>query len=115
MYEAKSKADEVRQFVEQNDKNLVDLLLSGKDREEPRLNVGVSCPLCNGETIEVVEFAEGDSERVFFQMKCCGCGCEFVLFEDDINSCRRGIENAENEIKYNQNKIEYFKKRLRSR
>jgi len=113
MYEEKSKAEEIRQVVERQDENLVDLLLSGEEREEPRLNVGVYCPLCQSETIEITESAEGDSERVFFQMKCLDCGCEFVLFEDDIEACRRGIENAQKEIKYNENKIKYFKKRLR--
>ena len=46
-------------------------------------------------------------------MKCCGCGCEFVLFEDLADACRRGIENAKNDIEYNKNKIEYFKRKLK--
>ena len=108
-----SKADEIRCCMERNDEALVDLILSTEEREEPRLKVGVYCPLCQSDTIQIIESAEGDSERVFFQMKCIDCGCEFVLFEDDIDSCRRGIENAEREIRYNKNKIEYFKKRLR--
>lgn len=108
-----SKADEIRQVVERNDEALLNLMLSTENKEEPRLDVGVYCPLCKGDTIQIIESAEGDSERVFFQMKCLDCGCEFVLFEDDINACRRGIENAEKEIRYNQNKIKYFKNRLR--
>ena len=108
-----SKAEEIRQVVERNDEALVDLMLSTEEKEEPRLNVGVYCPLCQSETIQIEESAEGDSERTFFLMKCLDCGCEFVLFEDDINSCRRGIENAEREIRYAENKIKYFKKRLR--
>ena len=103
-----NKADEIRQVEERNDEALVDLILSTEEREEPRLNVGVYCPLCQSETLQIEESAEGDSERVFFQMKCLACGCEFVLFEDDINACRRGIENAERDIKYAQNKIDYF-------
>lgn len=110
MYEEKSKACEVQQIIERQDEGLVDLLLSVEDREEPRLSEVVYCPLCKGDTIQVIESAEGDSERVFFQMKCLDCGCEFVLFEDDISRCRRGIENAEKEIRYNQNKIKYFSK-----
>lgn len=113
MYKEQSKAKEIRQVVERNDENLVDLLLSTEEKEEPRLNVGVYCPLCQSETLEIIESAEGDSERAFFQIKCIDCGCEFVLFEDDIEACRRGIENAQKEIKYNENKIQYFKKRLR--
>lgn len=108
-----SKADVIRQNEERNDEALIDLMLSTEEREEPRLNVGVYCPLCQSETIQVIESAEGDSERAFFQMKCLDCGCEFVLFEDDIEACRRGIENAQKEIRYAENKIKYFKKRLR--
>jgi hypothetical protein len=107
-----SKAEEIRQVVERDDENLIDLLLTTEEREEPRLNEVVYCPLCQNDTIQVTESAEGDSERVFFQMKCLACGCEFVLFEDDINACRRGIENAERDIKYAQNKIDYFKRRM---
>lgn len=113
MYEEKSKAEEIREVIERQDEGLVDLLLSGEERQEPRLSEVVYCPLCKGDTIQVVESAEGDSERVFFQMKCLDCGCEFVLFEDDINACRRGIENAKAEIKYNENKIKYFEEKLR--
>lgn len=112
MYEEKSKAEEVRQFVEQQDEGLIDLLLAAEEREEPRLKVGVSCPLCQSDTLQIVETAEGDSERVFFQIHCLDCGCDFVLLEDDIERCRRGIENAEKEISYNKKKIEYFKKKL---
>lgn len=46
-------------------------------------------------------------------MHCIDCGCDFVLFEDTINACRRGIENAKKEIEYNKNKIEYFNKKLK--
>lgn len=112
-YKEQSQADEVRQFVERNDEDLVDLILSGEERDEPRLDVGVFCPLCQGETFQILETSEGDSERVFFQMHCIDCGCDFVLFEDAINACRRGIENAKKEIEYNKNKIEYFKKKLK--
>ena len=114
MEKLKSKADEVRQYIEQNDENLVDLMLATEENEEPHLNTVVYCPLCKSDTLEVTETAEGDSERVFFQMKCAACQCEFVLFEDDINSCRRGIENANREIEYNRHKIEYFKRRLKN-
>lgn len=112
-YKEKSKAEEVREFVEQRDEGLIDVLLSGKEKEEPRLKMGVTCPLCQSDTIEITETAEGDSERCFFQMHCVDCGCDFVLFEDDVERCRRGIENAQNEIEYNKNKIEYFNKKLR--
>ncbi len=107
-----SKAEEVRQVVERSDEALVDLMLATEENETPRLNQVVYCPLCQSDTLEVTETAEGDSERVFFQMKCAACHCEFVLFEDDINSCRRGIENAKRDIEYNQNKIKYFNRRL---
>lgn len=113
MYKEKSKAEEVREFVEQGDESLIDVLLSGKEKDEPRLQAVVYCPLCKGDTIKITETAEGDSERCFFQMKCLNCGCEFVLFEDDVEYCRRGIENAKNEIEYNKNKIDYFNKKLR--
>lgn len=108
-----SDVNEIRQYTERNDEALIDLILSGEERQEPRLDVGVYCPLCQSETIKIVETSEGDSERCFFQMHCIDCGCDFVLFEDIIQACRRGIENAQKEIDYAENKIEYFKKKLR--
>lgn len=108
-----SDANEIRQYTERNDEALIDLILSGEERQEPRLDVGVYCPLCQSETIQIVETSEGDSERCFFQMHCIDCGCDFVLFEDIIQACRRGIENAQKEIDYAENKIKYFKKKLR--
>lgn len=108
-----SDANEIRQYTERNDEALIDLILSGEERQEPRLDVGVYCPLCQSETIQIVETSEGDSERCFFQMHCIDCGCDFVLFEDIIQACRRGIENAQKEIDYAENKIEYFKKKLK--
>lgn len=107
-----SDLNEIREYNEHNDEALVDLILSTKEREEPRLNTAVYCPLCQGETIQVIETTEGDSERCFFQMHCVDCGCDFVLYEDIIQACRRGIENAQNEIEYSENKIKYFKKKL---
>ena len=108
-----SDVNEIRQYTERNDEALIDLILSGEERQEPRLDVGVYCPLCQSETIQIVETSEGDSERCFFQMHCIDCGCDFVLFEDIIQACRRGIENAQKEIYYAENKIEYFKKKLK--
>lgn len=107
-----TRVTEIRQQVERADEALVDLLLSTPDHEEPRLQVGVFCPYCVGETIQVVETSEGDSERVFFQMHCEDCGCDFILLEDNVDACKRGIENAKREIEYNQNKIKYFKTKL---
>lgn len=107
-----SDLNTVREYNERNDEALIDLILSTKDRQDPRLDVGVYCPLCQSDTIQVVEITEGDSERCFFQMHCIDCGCDFVLFEDVIQACRRGIENAKNEIEYAENKIKYFKKKL---
>ena len=107
-----SNLNEIREYTERNDEALVDLILSTKEREEPRLNTTVYCPLCKGETIQVIETTEGDSERCFFQMHCVDCGCDFVLYEDIIQACRRGIENAQSEIEYSENKIKYFKKKL---
>lgn len=108
-----SKADEVRRFNERSDEPLIDLLLSDHEKMEGFINTGVIyCPLCQGDTIEITETAEGDSERIYFQMKCSACGCEFVILEDLTNSCRRGIENAKNEIEYNKNKIRYFEQKL---
>ena len=109
-----SQADKIRQYTERQDEALVDLLLSTPECDEPRLDVGVFCPLCQGETIQITEISEGNSERCFFQMHCVDCGCDFVLFEDVIHACRRGIENAEKEIQYSKNKIEYFKGRLKN-
>lgn len=110
----KSLAEQTRQLVEKQDEGLIDLILSGEPRQDACFELKtVHCPICQGNTIQITETAEGDSERVFFQMKCLDCGCEFVLFEDFIDACRRGVLNAKNEIEYNKNKIDYFEKKLR--
>jgi len=109
---APALADEVRQVVERQDGDLLDVILATEERDEPRLETNVYCPLCQGDTIQIVETSEGDSERAFFQMHCMDCGCDFVLLEDNINACRRGIENAQKEINYAENKIKYFKRKM---
>lgn len=109
-----SLAQEVLQFCEKQDVPLINLLLSGDEKIEAHFDVDtVHCPICQGDTIEIIETAESDSERVYFQMKCPVCECEFVMVEDLTNACLRGIENAKAEIEYNKNKIEYFNKKLR--
>ena len=111
--EEQSKADFIRQFKERQDEGLIDLILSGEARVEPYLDIKqIYCPLCKSDTIQITETSEGDSERVFFQIKCLDCGCEFVLFEDLVSSIQRGIKNAVSEIEYNQNKIKYFKEKI---
>ena len=111
-----SKADEVRQMNEREDEPLINLILSGEQKIEANFDFeNIHCPLCQGDEIHITETAEGDSERVYFQMKCPACGCEFVLIEDLADSCRRGIENAKTEIEYNKNKIEYFNKKLKEK
>ena len=112
--EEQSRADEVRQLIEQSDEGLIDLILSGEPRLDPLLDLKqIFCPLCKSDTIQIIETSEGDGERVYFQIKCLECGCEFVLFEDFIDSVRRGIENAKREIEYNKNKINYFENKLK--
>ena len=109
-----SKAEEVRQFIDREDEGLVNLILSGEERLNACFDVeNLHCPMCQSDTLKIIETAEGDSERVFFQVKCAACGCEFVLLEDLVNSCRRGIENAKAEIDYNKNKIKYFEDKLK--
>lgn len=112
-YKDQSQAEEVRQCYEKQDEALVDLILSGEEKLEGVLSDSIYCPLCKGDSMIIVETAEGDSERVFFQIKCLECGCEFVLFEDIINACRRGIENAKAEVRYNENKIKYFEEKIK--
>lgn len=112
--EEQSRADEVRQLIEQADEGLIDLILSGEPRLDPLLDLKqIFCPLCKSDTIQIIETSEGDSERIYFQIKCLECGCEFVLFEDFVDSTRRGIENAKREIEYNKNKINYFENKLK--
>ncbi len=107
-----SSVDEVRRFCERQDEPLIDLLLSDKEKIEGHIDGNIHCPLCQNDTLEITETAEGDSERVYFQIKCSVCGCEFIIVEDLVNACQRGIENAKNDIEYSKNKIEYFKTKL---
>ena len=95
-----SKAEEVRQFVDREDEGLVNLILSGEERLNACFDIeNLHCPMCQSDTLKIIETAEGDSERVFFQVKCVACGCEFVLLEDLID--------------YNKNKIKYFEDKLK--
>lgn len=109
-----SKADAVRKLHEREDEELINLLISDEEHINPNFCPSdFVCPKCQSDTLEITEIAEGDSERVYFQMKCPACGCEFVILEDLIDSCRRGIENAKAEIKYSENKISYFENKLK--
>lgn len=112
--EEQSRADEVRQLIEKDDEGLINLILLGDPRIDPLFDLKqIFCPLCKSDTIQIIETSEGDGERVYFQIKCLECGCEFVLFENFIDSARRGIENAKREIEYNKNKINYFENKLK--
>jgi len=62
-----SLANEVRQFVEKQDEGLIDVILAGADRKEPLFDLKqIYCPICKGETVQIIETSEGESERVFF-------------------------------------------------
>ena len=43
-----SDVNEIRQYTERNDEALIDLILSGEERQEPRLDVGLRLHLGQG-------------------------------------------------------------------
>ena len=107
-----SKANIVRKFIEKEDENLIDLKLEKEKGIEPFIDKNLFCPKCKTDTLKIIETAEGESERVFIQIKCLNCGCEFVLLEDLATSCMRGIENSKARIRYEEKRQEYFKQKM---
>jgi hypothetical protein len=82
-----------------NDKELLNMLIAEKTADS-NLPPQAYCPVCKCDILQVDEIAENDAERGIYKYKCQDCGCVFYITEDKIAACRRGIENAENKIKY---------------
>ena len=51
-------------------------------------------------------------EHAFCVFKCRACASSFIMWEDYIAYCRRQIQNAENVIESQNEKIKYFNKIL---
>lgn len=98
--------------VEKTDDDLLHLLNSQVQEEYPVLNADeVHCVRCISNNIQILDKIEGESERYFYLCKCLECGEEFIVLEKKKIYINRCITNAENDIRYLQNKIEYLKKK----
>lgn len=70
------------------------------------------CPKCLSDSVEFVQLSENYTGRAFYLQKCKYCGTEFILLEDKINSCQRGIINCKQRIEYENKKIETLEKMM---
>jgi len=70
------------------------------------------CPKCLADSIEFKELCENYTGRAFYLLKCKECGTEFILLEDKIESCRRGILNCNQRIDYEKKKIDLYEQML---
>ncbi|MCD7879033.1 MAG: hypothetical protein LUG16_03765 [Candidatus Gastranaerophilales bacterium] len=86
------------------DKNSLQMLMAEKTADD-NLPPQAYCPICRCDLLQIEEIAEGDTERGVYKYKCLDCGTIFYLLEDLTASCRRGIANAENKIKYFETKL----------
>lgn len=71
------------------------------------------CPICQCDTLQVIEIAEGDAGRGVFKYVCMDCGTEFYLLEDKIASAFRNINNSIDEIENANNRIKYHNEILK--
>ena len=81
------------------------------ERVEPEF-LNCVCPKCCSRDLELLEIHENKIEHAFCVFKCRACGASFIMWEDYIDFCRRQIQNAENVIESQNEKIKYFNKLL---
>lgn len=74
-----------------------------------------SCPKCCSKDLELIEIHENEIEHAFCVFKCLDCGSSFIVWEDYINFCRRAIQNAENEIEFQSEKVKFYNRLLQYR
>ena len=70
------------------------------------------CPKCLNDEIEFKQLNENYTGRAFYLLKCKHCGTEFILLEDKIDCCRRGIINCKRRIDYENKKIKTYEEML---
>lgn len=81
------------------------------ERVEPNF-LNCACPKCKSRNLEILEIHENEVEHAFCVFKCKDCGASFIMWEDYIDFCRRQIQNAENVIQKQNDKIDYFNRIL---
>jgi len=87
------------------------LMLAEPQEIDPELPQAV-CPKCLSDSLDFKQLSENYTGRAFYLLKCKDCGTEFILLEDKINSCRRGIINCKQRIEYENKKIEAYNNML---
>jgi len=98
--------------VEKMDDELLSLLNTQLQEDYPIFNIDeIHCIRCISTNINILKKLEGDSGRYFCLCKCMECGEEFIVLERKTPYIKRCITNAEKDIRYLQNKIEYLKKK----
>lgn len=87
------------------------LMLAEPQELDPQVPDAV-CPKCLNDEIEFKQLNENYTGRAFYLLKCKNCGTEFILLEDQIDCCRRGIINCKQRIDYENKKIETYNNML---
>lgn len=101
------------QAVEQSEGDeTLKLMLAETEDLDPELPQCV-CPKCLSDSIEFKQLNENYTGRAFYLYKCKDCGKEFILLEDKIDSCRRGIINCNQRIEYEKKKIATYEEILK--
>lgn len=100
------------QAVEQsNGDDTLKLMMAETEEMDPELPQCV-CPKCLSDGVSFTLLQEDYLGRAFYLYRCLDCGTEFILLEDHINSCRRGIINCKQRIEFEKKKIATFEKML---
>lgn len=109
--------DGIRGYVEAVEQSSGDealhLMLAEPDELEPSPPQAV-CPKCLSDRLDFRQLDENYTGRAFYLLKCKDCGTEFILLENKIDSCRRGIINCRQRIEFENKKIKTFEEMLQN-
>lgn len=100
--------------VEQSEGDEALKLMIAEPQEVDPAVPDVICPNCLSDGIEFKQLNENYTGRAFYLLKCRDCGLEFIVLEDKIDCCRRGIINCKQRIEYENKKIKTLEEMLQN-
>ena len=108
-------ANDIVQIEAEQDDRLLSILNEETQPTPPHENLPPQayCPICQCDTLQVIEIAEGDAGRGVFKYVCLDCGTEFYLLEDKVACAFRNINNSVDEIENLTKKINYHSEKIK--
>ena len=107
-------ANDIVQLEAEQDDRLLSILNEEiqPNTAETNLPPQAYCPICQCDTLQVIEIAEGDAGRGVFKYVCLDCGTEFYLLEDKGACAFRNINNSVDEIENLTRRINYHNEKI---